>query len=96
LFDVISVLPFPSLNKGKGFVRGFKSFLFEKAICDKHHIIIKKLRHSVITFTDSEKQTLHIRTRTAYEQDINIVRWRSVVRHLHHGSMPISKYDLNP
>jgi hypothetical protein len=29
----------------KGFAGWFKSLLFEKAICDKRHIIIKKLRH---------------------------------------------------
>jgi hypothetical protein len=53
LFDVISGLPFSSLYDGKGFAGWFKSFLFEKALCDKRHTIIKKLRHSVITFTDS-------------------------------------------
>ena len=40
-------MPFPSLSDGKGFAGWFKSFLFEKAICDKRHIIIKKLCHRV-------------------------------------------------
>jgi hypothetical protein len=39
------VLPFPPLSEGKAFTGWFKSFLFAKAIRDKRHIILKKLRH---------------------------------------------------
>jgi hypothetical protein len=40
-----------TLSDGKVSAGWLKSFLFEKAICDKRHTSVKKLRHAVITFT---------------------------------------------
>jgi hypothetical protein len=45
-------LPSPFFDDAKSFAGWFKSLLFEKALCDKRQRIIKKLRHSVITFTN--------------------------------------------
>ncbi len=42
---------FSSLSDGESFACWSKHSPIEKAVCDRCHIIIKKLRHQVITFT---------------------------------------------
>jgi len=45
-------LPFLPLSDGESFAGWSKNSPIEKAVCERRHIIIKKLRHQVITFTE--------------------------------------------
>jgi hypothetical protein len=57
-------LPFLSLSDGESFAGWSKNSPIEKAVCDRSHIILKKLRHQVITFTAWEVGPYGIRVNT--------------------------------